>query len=157
MKATFLRTIFYSKMTQTAALTLILFLSTTIAQQYQYPQSQYNRGQYDPPDQYFGQYTPPGQYSPSVQYGSQSQFPQTQNQGHFAQSPQGGQFESQDPYNRKYDQQSNYGQPLFGRDDNCCDEYCYSEDETRYYYFGTVTAYSFIYGKRLRDHVVPRK
>lgn len=154
------------------SLSTLIALTTTQQYQQQYPQSQYNRGQYDQPDQYpsqQGQYYGPQnqQYTPPGQYGPQSQYPQ--NQGQFGNSgAQGHQYPAQqgqpqydtpvDPYNRKYDQQSSYGQPASGgRDDNCCDEYCYAEDETRYYYFGTKTAYSFIYGKRLRDHVVPRK
>lgn len=147
-------------------LPLLSLITLSTSQQYQpsYPQSPYNRGQYDQPEQpYQGQYFGPQNQNnpPPGQYGSQNQYPQNQGQygtqGHYPQ-PSQGQYEPQDPYNRKYDQQSNYGQPTSGgRDDNCCDEYCYSEDENRYYYFGTKTAYSFIYGKRLRDHVVPRK
>lgn len=155
-----------------------LIISITTQQYQPFPQSQYNRGQYDQPDQYPSQqnqyydpqnqqYTPPGQYGSQSQYpqnqgkyGSQGQgqYPQSSQQGQYPQSSQQGQYDTVDPYNRKYDEQSSYGQPTFsGRDDNCCDEYCYAEDETRYYYFGTKTAYSVIYGKRLRDHVVPRK
>lgn len=148
-------------------LAAILTLST--AQQYQqqgqqqYPQSQYDR-QYNPQGQYSqGQYYPQGQ----GQYSAQGQIGQRfgQNQGQYSQtgqySPQNqypsgsGQY---DPNNRRYDQQSNYGQESYGvRDENCCDEYCYKQDEQPYLYFGTKTAYTFVYGKRIKDHIVPRK
>lgn len=40
---------------------------------------------------------------------------------------------------------------------DCCDSYCYREDENPYLYLGTKTAYEFVFGKASNQHIVPRK
>lgn len=38
---------------------------------------------------------------------------------------------------------------------DCCETYCYREDENPYLYLGTKTAYEFVYGKSSNQHIVP--
>lgn len=38
---------------------------------------------------------------------------------------------------------------------DCCDSYCYREDENPYLFMGTKTAYEFVYGKSSNQHIVP--